>query len=108
MDQTALVAELRQLAAYEWPRLWGSVYAHREACMAELVTHLEEALADPKATAAGHVVDIGRHVAVEQAEVGPHHVAHIEKVAHRVEVAHAHERLGHARGNACEVWLLEG
>lgn len=53
MDQTALVAELRQLAAYEWPRLWSSVYAHREACMAELVAHLEYALDDPKATRQG-------------------------------------------------------
>jgi hypothetical protein len=49
----AVVDELREKNAFDWPRLIGTVFAHREACMIAALRALDRALGRPKVTRAG-------------------------------------------------------
>ena len=37
MNQADLTALLKRLAPTDWPRIWSAIYAHREACIAEVL-----------------------------------------------------------------------
>ena len=37
MNQADLAALLKRLAPTDWPRIWSAIYAHREACIAEVL-----------------------------------------------------------------------
>jgi hypothetical protein len=48
--QRAVVAWLQGHYPSDWPSTWGTVVAHREACMLTALQALDAALADPKIT----------------------------------------------------------
>jgi len=50
--RNAIVHELKEHYA-DWPRLLGTIFAHREACMLAALRALDGALAEPKVTRAG-------------------------------------------------------
>ncbi len=50
MTQNELYELLKTDALVSWPRIWGSVYAHRRACLLAVQATVDEMLADPGMT----------------------------------------------------------
>ena len=46
--QHEVVDELRQRYATDWPSIWGTIFAHREACLVAALRALDAALQEPK------------------------------------------------------------
>ena len=51
--QHEVVDELRRRFASDWPNIWSTIFAHREACMVAALRALDGALAEPKVTRQG-------------------------------------------------------
>ena len=51
--QHQVVGELQRCYAGDWPTIWGTIWAHREACMLAALRALDGALAEPKVTRQG-------------------------------------------------------
>ena len=50
MNQADLTALLKRLVPTDWPRIWSAIYAHREACIAEVLDELDAVLDAPGST----------------------------------------------------------
>ena len=50
MNQADLTALLKRLAPTDWPRIWGAIYGHREACIAALQDAAGTSLETPDAS----------------------------------------------------------
>ena len=51
--QHQVVDELQRCYASDWPAIWGTIWAHREACMVAALRALDGALAEPQVTRQG-------------------------------------------------------
>ena len=51
--QHEIVDELRRRYAGDWPNIWSTIFAHREACMVAALRALDAALAEPKVNRQG-------------------------------------------------------
>ncbi len=51
--QHEVVDDLRRRYAGDWPNIWSTIFAHREACMMAALRALDGALAEPKVTRQG-------------------------------------------------------
>ena len=51
--QHDVVDELRQRYATDWPSIWGTIFAHSEACLVAALRAMEAALVEPRLTRQG-------------------------------------------------------
>ena len=51
--QHEVVDDLRHRYAGDWPNIWSTIWAHREACMVAALRALDKALAERKVTRQG-------------------------------------------------------
>ena len=51
--QHEVVDDLRRRYASDWPNIWSTIVAHREACMVAALRALDAALAEPRVTRQG-------------------------------------------------------
>ena len=51
--QHEVVDELRRRYAGDWPNIWSTIFAHREACMVAAIRALDAALAESNVTRQG-------------------------------------------------------
>ena len=51
--QHEVVDDLRRRYAGDWPNIWSTIFAHREACMVAALRALDAAMAEPKVTRQG-------------------------------------------------------
>ena len=74
MNQADLTALLKRLVPTDWPRIWSAIYAHREACIAEVLDELDAVL-DTSGSSRREIRERVRAKAQVVVETGPSEAA---------------------------------